>query len=410
MQVIPPFPMPEEPPIVPDHLSERVINLLPDTTKIALKVSLKGGWQAVATIHIDGDEDATEVYTMVKAAADYHCQNAGESGKYRAQIWVMAPGKTQPVRNTVTFKVLIDSGEQEDDDAVEVLERRAQSTAWLDLIDREHRFTEFVAGYSKFAFECVLKNCESQAEQNRPMAGVMTQAMGMFTEGMRMKADAVRELGDMRVEKKLAEANHDDGGKMWEAITPALQVAFMQFQQRMLGGKRIAPRALPAPAAPQAVVARTEHQPPAVPQPVAPQPAPPQSTAAAAPETPSPPATLHGLVCMVLEGMGTSRVVKLMRLLDDEQALHFEAVTGASDDDSAATAIVGLMHSLMANPSSMVGIQQVLHPEQVQALQQLGMLAQRHLEERAAQDTVTTHETAPSSSDDAASAGSDDEQ
>ena len=62
--------MPEDPPIVPEHLSERIINLLPETTKIALKVASKGGWQAVCTIHMDGDEDATEVYSAVKAGVD----------------------------------------------------------------------------------------------------------------------------------------------------------------------------------------------------------------------------------------------------------------------------------------------------------------------------------------------------
>ncbi len=432
MRIIPPFPMPEEPPVVPEHLSERIINLLRDTTKIALKVALKGGWQAVCTIYLDGKEDATEVYSAVKAGADYHAQAAGRSGKYRAQLWVLVPDADQPTRNTVSFDVLVD-GDFASEESIDTAERRAQTAAWLDLIDREHRFTNFVAEYSHKAIHALVDQSGKHADSMRPMAGVMTQCISMFSEGLRMKADSVRELGDLRAEKKLAEAGHDDSGRMWDALTPAIQTAFMQFQQRMLGGGRGRSRALPASMAPPPVATPTPVASPSAPTPTpSPAPAapaaptqvgtPPSTTSVPAgtppePSTPPVPSTLHGLVALVLDSMGTDRVVRLLRLLDETQAHYFEVVCTAQEDDGCAEAIVALMQSLMANPSSVMGMQQILTPDQIQAFQQLGVLASRHLEEREAQQQQQqqqqqspTREAAPPSSGDAASSGEDEDE
>ena len=104
-------------------------------------------------------------------------------------------------------------------------------------------------------------------------------------------------------------------------------------------------------------------------------------------------------------GLGTDPFLKFMRMPDNQQTAHLEAVTSAGDDDASAEATTGLMHSLFANPSAVAGMQQLLDPDQLAAHQQVAVLAQRHLEEYDARCGPETNEAATPGPGAAASAG-----
>lgn len=403
------FTMPEEDPVVPERLAEKVTNLLPHATKIDIKEASRGGWRVFNTVYIEGGEEASEVYTMIKAAADHHAAEEGHPGKYRAQIWRMLPGKVDYERHNVTFQVL----DQYDDEApaVEDQDRRDQSSAWREIFDQQQRFVEFMAEYNHRATDRVLEQSKQDAERLNPMADVIHDFVGMYRDGLRMKSDSVREVSELRLRQQLAEAQAKDSGKFWEMFGPAVQVAAVQAGQRFLGGGQAKPRALPPGSAPAPAARRpregvSQGGPPSAPS--SPPPAPPRSAAPAppapqaAPAEPVPmPASLHELAAALLDNMGANALARLGRMLDDEQVGYLEAIAAARDDDSSAEAVAGLMQSLMVNPSAVVALQQALSPDHIAALRQIAVLARRHLDERNAQ----REEGAPPSSGDAPSQG-----
>ena len=413
------FPMPETEPIVPERLAERITNLLPHTTKIIVTQHAHGGSRVANTIYLDGGEEASEVYTAVKAAADYHAAELGEHGKYRAQIWRMVPGKIDPERHVVTFNVHDDG---DDASAVADQERRDQSSGWKELVESQQRFVEFIAEYNHRATDRVLEQSKQDAERLYPMADVIHDFVGVYRDGLRMKADSVQVIAELQSRQQLTEAQAQENGKMWEMLAPAVQMATMHAGQRLFGGGPGKQRALPPGIAPQAVARRREAQtvtatPPAQPAPTVatspaqptapttpprepPRSAPPAAQAQAEPP-PTMPATLHELAAAVLDSMGVDAVIRLGRLLDDQQLGFIQAIARAQDDDTSAEAIACLMQSLVVSPATVMALQQTLEPEHVGALQQIGILARRHLEERSAQRT----EGAPPSSDDAPSPG-----
>lgn len=420
MRLANPFTMPETDPIVPERLAERITNLLPHTTKIVITQHAHGGSRVVNTVYLDGGEEASEVYTIVKAAADYHAAEIGQAGKYRAQIWRMLPGKIDPERHAVTFHVRDDY----DDDAASVVQQdqRDQSSGWKDLVDSQQRFVEFMAEYNHRATDRVLEQSKQDAERLYPMADVIHDFVSVYRDGLRMKADSVQVIAELQSRQQRAEAQAQENGKMWEVFAPAVQMATMHAGQRLFGGGPGKPRALPPGIEPKAVARRREVQtvsatPSAQPAPtVAASPAqptapttPPKDPPRSAPPTvhaqdeppPPMPATLHELAAAVLDNMGADAVIRLGRLLDDQQLGFIQVIARAQDDDTSAEAIACLMQSLAVSPATVVAVQQTLAPEHVGALQQIGLLARRHLEERSAQRT----EGAPPSSDDAPSAG-----
>lgn len=410
------FTMPEEDPVVPERLAEKITDLLPHATKIDIKEAVRGGWRVFNTLYLEGGEEASEVYTLIKAAADHRFAETGQSGKYRAQVWRLLPGRVEHERHVVTFHVY----DEYDEDAppAESQEQRQQSTGWSELVEGYHRFAEFIAQYNHRATDRVLEQSKQDAERLNPMADVIHDFAGMYREGLRMKSDAVREIHELRLRHQLAEAHAKDSDKFWEVFGPAVQVATVQVGQRFMGGGKPKPRALPPATAPAPAPRRprevmTQAAPPMAPS--SPPPAPPRSVSpehhaapaqaeAEAPEaeaTEPMPASLHELAAALLDSMGAQALVRLGRVLDEDQMAYLEAIAVAQDDDSSAEAIAALMQSLMTTPTAVMALQQSLAPDQIGALRQVAILAQRHLSERDAQN----EEGAPPLPDDAPSSG-----
>lgn len=413
MKLANPFTMPEVDPVVPERLAERITNLLPHTQKIVITQHTRGGWRVINTVYIEGGEEAPHVYTIVKAAADYHAAEIGESGKYRAQVFRQMPGKIDAERHAITFHVRND----DDDDApvVDDQDRRDQSAGWKELYEAQQRFTEFVSEYSHRAIDRVLEQSKQDGERLNPMADVIHDMVGVYRDGLRMKADSVQVISDLQLRQQRTEAQASENGKMWEMFGPALQMATLHAGQRLLGGGPPKPKALPPGSVPAPVARRREvssvavvAQPPSPSQSAAPTTPPKDAPRSSPPEvhvqaepSPSAPATLHELAAALLDNMGADALVRLGRVLDDEQVGFLQAIARAADDDTSAEAIGCLMQSLVANTATLMAVQRTLAPEQIGALQQIGLLARRHLEERNAQNT----EGAPPSSGDAPSPG-----
>ncbi|MCA9652551.1 MAG: hypothetical protein KC501_21725 [Myxococcales bacterium] len=395
------FTLPEQAPIVPERLAERITDWLPGATKIDVKIGERGGWRVINTIHLDGNEEPSDVYTMVKACADHHVMETGEGAKYRALVWRMVGVEHE--RRRVTFYVRAPFEEEEEGTNTEAIERRDQSTGWRELVDAQQRFVEFLAKYNERATDRVLDQSKQDSERLNPLADVIHELVGPYRDGLRMKADAVREVGELRVRQQIAEAQMQDRGKFWEMFGPAIQIAAAQAQHKLMGGgaKR---KALP-PASVAAPVVQRREVPTIAMAPSSPPPPPPPSSAAPPPAPPPsrPPVTLHELAAALLDGLGSDVLMRLMRLLDERQREHLEVIASAYDDDTSAEAIVGLMQSLMANPAGIVGMQQTLGPDQIAAFQQIAVLAKRHIEERG---YPSGEATAPSSGD-VASPGKD---
>ncbi|MCH9682855.1 MAG: hypothetical protein K0V04_15570 [Deltaproteobacteria bacterium] len=414
MRLSKPFPLPEEPPVVPERLAERITRYLLHTTKIVIQLAERDGWKVINTVHLEGNEDAVDVYTLVKSAADYYCDDVGRNGKFRAQMHRHPPGQAE-ARHSATFLVREAYDDNDDSErspaAVDDADsRREQAGGWRELVDQQYRLIDSMARYNDRSTDRVLEQSKQTIGGLAPVGGILQDFAGMYREGLRAKADAVRELGDMSVQHQLAQAKLNDSGKFWETFGPAVQLAIVHAQRHVMGLGGPPMRALPR-ASTTTPNAMPQATPVAAAAPPAGPPSPPPSPQAAAP--PSPPSNLHGLTVALLDALGPEGVVRLTLVLDDAQRQHLAAVASARDDDTTAVAIVGLMQALAANPSTILELQATLTPEQAAAFQQLAMLAQQHNQQRVAPATVSQgtatepspheSETAPPVSGDAAS-------
>lgn len=400
MKVVPSFPLPEEPPVVPEGLSERIIELQSDMTKVALKVSCHGGWKAVCTVHLDGSEDATEVYSTVKAAADYHCRCAGAVARYRAQIWALPPGQQSHVRHTVTFRCQPDGDDEPviDTHAVQPTDGQHATNAMMEVNEFTLRLASNAQRQENAAIRAVLSQQQMQAEQLAPLTKLVGDCISMFRDGLRMKASALDELQALqaKVNQQALDSGQSDTSKLWEALTPALHIAAAKLGDRLLPGKEVPTRALPAkrelPAKPV-----SSGSPPSKP---------PKDGSTELVKEEATPSSLHELARALLDGISTERTLRLVRLLSPEQVGYLGALVDSTDDDTTADAVVALMQSLLENTATLVQFQQVLLPAQVSSFRSLALLATEHVNARA----PTSDEAAPPGGGDAASSGTDDSE
>jgi len=385
------FTLPEEDPVVPEHLVERITDWFPYTCKVDIKRKQRSGWKVLTTVQLEGNEEPSDLYTMIKAYADYDVGKRGEPGKYRALVWRLMPGEVWE-RRRVTFPVHPHDDEDEDDVSSldPTVDQALQRKAWQEIFSAQQEFIGSMAEFSHRATDRLLEQSKQDSERLTPLSDVIHELVVPYRDGLRMKADAIREVGDLRVRQQLAEAKANDSGKFWDTFGPAIQVAAVQAQQRFLGGGRGGARALP-PAAPAAAsapvvqrrVVRAAAAPPKAP-PSSPPAAAPSTRPAAPPSPPEAPSSLHQLAAALLHGLPADTLVRLTRMLDDDQSTYLEAIAAASDDDESADAIVSLMQSLMSNPTALVSMQRVLAPDEIDAFQQLAVLATRYIEERGA--------------------------
>ncbi len=379
-----PFPIPDIDPEVPEHLAERVTNLLPYTTKIDVVLRSTGHCKVVNTLYLDGEEEACDVYSMIKMSADQYCEETGDGGKFRAQMWRYIEGNEE--RRSITFAVRL--GEEGGGGSFHA-EREALVNGWKMLTDAIHRHAEFSEESNRMAQDRLLEHSRRETERLSIMPDVIHELVTPYRDGLQMKAEAIREVGDLRVQHKLTEAKLNDSGKFWEIMGPAVKVAAAQAQQRLMGTPKALPPGRPA-ATPTSirsrVVAAANEDPAPEPSNGTPKPSPPPEPPAQREphQTSSEPVTLHELATGLLDGLRGGQLVRLTRRLNEEQSTYLEAVSQAKDDDTAAEVLVALMASLMETPATLVELQAVLDPDQVQALQQLAILAKRHIDSRAA--------------------------
>lgn len=315
---------------------------------------------------------------MVKMCADYHCEeNGGETRKYRALMW-RDVGEERSQRRTLSFEVLSDPEHHESEsEGVKVEALRKQVDAWQSVCEEMRKMTAMAIEFGNRSVDRVLEQARVDSERVKPLTELTREMLAHYREGLRMQASAVKEVGEMRVQQQIAQSGGKDD-KFWEVLGPAVQLAVTQAQQRLLGGKPVA-KALPSAGgggegATGAVVPieRKEHRPPA------------ESSggvaAGAGAGAPEIPESIVGLSHMVLDNLGAQTLLRMSRVMDDEQVGHLESLSSATDDDSAARAIVGLMQSLTADAAGLVKIQGLLTAPQITVFRQLGELATRHLD------------------------------
>ena len=291
-----------------------------------------------------------EVYSRVKMCADYHCdESGGEARKYRALMWrTLEDGRTQ--RRTLSFEVINESDEDGSGggDSVSMETLRKQSDTWQALCSELRQMATMAIEFSNRSVDRVLEQARQDSERIKPLTELTSEMLSHYHEGLRMQATAVKEVGEMRVKQQLAEAGAKDD-KFWEVVAPAVQVALAQAQSRLMGGKAPA-KALPSPKPAAPKIERKEHKPPSNP-----------TALESAPEpTPEVPDSIVGLSHMVLDNLGARTLVRLSRMLDDDQIEHLESLSSATDDDTAAQAIVGLSQALMSSPEGLVKMQGLL--------------------------------------------------
>lgn len=390
MKVEKPFTVPEIEPVVSDALAEFITNYLPGTDRIHVLVYAKGGWSKANGIMPEPGDDPSDVYTMVKSCADHHCEeHGGESRRYRALMWRTNPENGKKERRTLSFEVLDEHEQREPEQAESVESLGKQVDGWQALCEEMRRMTAMAIEFSHRSVDRVLEQAKQESERERPMTDLSREMLAHYREGLRMQAAAVKEVGEVRVQQQIAQVQAQNGGKdsekFWEVFAPAMQIAVLQAQQRLMGGRPPAKAIAPAPQ-----IQRREHQPPPSAPPVAPPISIVPPPAAAAPTGPAAstaptgqelPETLLGLSQIVLDNLGASTLIRLLRNLDEDQGQHLDALSRAATDDEAAASIVGLIQALKADPQGLARLGSLLTPPQLGVFLQLAELANRHMQE-----------------------------
>jgi hypothetical protein len=133
-----------------------------------------------------------------------------------------------------------------------------QVDGWQAICEEMRRMAAMAIEFSHRSVDRVLEQARQDNERIQPLTELTREMLGHYRDGLRMQAAALKEVSEVRVQQQIAQASANDNGKMWDVLAPAIQIAVVQAQQRLLGGGRPAAKALPVGAAPVARFERKE--------------------------------------------------------------------------------------------------------------------------------------------------------
>jgi hypothetical protein len=355
MQVRNSFPLPEDPPAVPEQLLDKVHDAIRGgLAEIDIMRAQGSGWMVVNNITLEEKDSPTQVAEMIVRCGDRDANTRATSCKYRAQLWLGDGKDRNATRQYCTFSVLVEGDEPDS-------KENRVGGEWAQIFHQQSAFIDKLTDYSLQLVEQNVERAKDDHELARDVHQVVRDVP--YREGLELKNQAVvtvlkeRFRADQEVSKARAVLEREsEEDVFWKHMSPMFSAAFSQVASK-LGMDIPALPAAPSAKAPKNAIKVKQHK---------------GTEGRKAPEGSRP---LHAQGRALLDGLDAITFMSLMDVLTPEQRESVKTIAASKDDDTAGHAMLTLMDSLMRDMGALMKLNSILGSERVTALRQLAAAA-----------------------------------
>lgn len=349
------FPLPEDPPAVPEQLLDKIHDAMREgLAEVDIMRAQGSGWMVVNNIGLEEKDSPTQVAEMVVRCGDRDAETRAASCKYRAQMWLGDGKARDATRRYCTFTVVVEGDEPD------TKENRVGGE-WAQLFHQQSTFIDKLTDYSLQLVEQNVERAKDDQELARDVHQVVRDVP--YREGLELKNQAMvtvlkeRYRADQEVSKARAVLEKEgEEDYFWKHMSPMFSAAFSQVASKL---------GMDIPALPPAMSAKTPKSTVKVKQH--------KSTDGNKASEVSRP--LHAQGRALLDGLDAMTVMALMDVLTPEQRGLAKAIAASKDDLTSAKAIHALMDSLIRDMGALLKLNSILGSERVQAMRQLAAAA-----------------------------------
>jgi len=235
-----PVEAPDDPPLIAPKLGRFAQKHHVGLSKIICFRKEDGGEQRLYILHPDNpepgeapegdDPDVVAEWCMYLAELDY--DETGEKARYRFEFHVTdRANKTLRKNCTIDFPAdeatgrggrgVVDTDNSEDVHDV--------MTIWAAERAQLNNVIQVMVTHNENLISRLLDQSRAQDGQIQPLLTVIQTLMGKYDEGLRMTANALKEMLQAKYDTKQAELEAEGTNEMWRTLKPALKVAAAQF-------------------------------------------------------------------------------------------------------------------------------------------------------------------------------------
>lgn len=236
MEVSPNFERPEDEPIVSQNLQRDCEKWHAGLQSIRIARKAHGGEEKLCEIRMrnpeDGeppDDDVDEIVeTIMHAVQVLGYEDTGEESQYRVQWRVKGKdGGTKRKHTSFDYPITNGIGVRDRDAPTDLSRLYAMERQQMN-----HVITVLVT-YNENLTSRLIEMARNSSGQFEPLLKVIDTLVSKYDEGLRMQATALKEMLQSKYETKTAELDAENTGKMWDTLRQPLKVAAAQFGSKL---------------------------------------------------------------------------------------------------------------------------------------------------------------------------------
>ena len=384
MEIEEPFEVPHEPPIVSPAVRSALHQWYPrGLQRVRIDCKNHGGERRLNVLKLrepepgEAPQDSEDaIAEMIMHVAQLHYESIGEPSRYKVQFDVADKGG-KVARKACTFELPGSNGTGVHDveEVTDLWRAYSADRAQFNLI------LERLMTHNDTLTQRVIEMSRVTSGQVEPLLRTVDTLVSQYNEGLRMKATAMAASLEARYSTKSAELEAENNREMWRALRKPLQVAALQFGEGAKKALRAATEMIDgedeedgddAPPSGRTIDAEvTELDDDARP-----------AATASKGKPPGDPNTLVvRSVTALLHTLTPDQWFGLQDRMSKDQMKALREAQAAKTDDACARKIEELQAAMMVDLRRTKRVREVLNEPQVEALEKVMLLAERHLEQ-----------------------------
>jgi hypothetical protein len=236
MEVSPAFERPDDEPIVSPNLQRDCEKWHTGLQSVRVARKAHGGEEKLCEIRMrnaeDGeppDDDIDDIVEMIMHAVQVlGYEETGEESQYRVQWRVRGKdGSTRRKHTSFDYPISNGLGVRDRDAPTDLSRLYAMERQQMN-----HVITVLVT-YNENLTARLIEMARNSSGQFEPLLKVIDTLVSKYDEGLRMQATALKEMLQSKFDTKTAELEAENTGKMWDTLRQPLKVAAAQFGTKL---------------------------------------------------------------------------------------------------------------------------------------------------------------------------------
>lgn len=346
------FPIPEDPPAVPEQLLDKIHDAMRDgLAEVDIMRAQATGWMVVNNIRLEDKDTPTQIAEMVVRCGDRDAETRAVSSKYRAQMWLGDGKARDAIRRYCTFSVIV-AGDEPEGGGTRV------SSEWKQVYEQQSVLIDKLTDLNLSLIDRNVERAKEDGELARDVHHVIQGMVTPYREGVALKNDAIMSVLQARfkAEQEVSKARailekEGEEDAFWRHMSPMVYAAMGQVASKL---------GMEMPALPPANEKKAAAK---------------QQKAPAGQKSAENSRPLHAQGRILLNGLDASTFMALTDALTLDQREAVRVIASSQDDRTSAQAILTLMNSLMQDMGALMKLNTILGGDRVKAMRQLAAAA-----------------------------------